>query len=1756
MNYSIDEQNKQYMNSEHHLCHQALQTCNYEGFKNRNPERVKGTGYWVLQHHRYRAWRESSHSDLLWISADPGCGKSVLAKSFVDDKDFAMPTQASICYFFFKDNEEQDSLTTALCALLHQLFSHKPHLLLYAIGEWKKDGSKLCLEVDKLWRILSNAAADSEAGQVICVLDALDECAERDRSKLIDLLLQMHHSTSNAALKFIVTSRPYIDLERKLNKIPEIRLRGEDENTQLRREIDLVIRQRVQELAQQTFMERSVQLQLEKKLLNMEHRTYLWLYLAFDDFRSSYKYNLRFDRASISALPSSVQGAYERILAKIPAEQIEQARQVLRIVVGVRRPFSITELAYALGIATAEEKSSLGTAKLRSDIRNWIRQCCGLFVFFRDSKVYLIHQTAKEFLLNSNRNRNRDGTWNGIFNDSDINYEVGRICILCLCSKESEAYVLAKYDAFYEGGLAWDEKQSLLTYSAEYWTSHLRNAYTQLSCSMQSQIDYLHDVDGSRFKVWFPATWRSRFPDEKLPSMTMIRLCSFTGHIDLLRRILNSTRHDLESIDAQGRNALFWSSFLGYESIVQLLLYEGADVNARGGEYGTALQAASGKGYDKIVQMLLDKGADVNAQGPGNSSALRAASGRGYDKIVQMLLDKGADINAQGGSDGNALQRASDEGHQEVVQMLLDKGADVNAQGGRYGNALQAASGRGHDQIVQTLLERGADVNAQSGPNGTALQVASGGGYNKIVQMLLDKGANSTLKIGEATSDNGSYLSDISSVFSGLSISSTATPASAMEAELFSKAAEYLASLFLDNTELRSDYKILLQRLGVDKFAQNHDRLLKEYFKNVRCANPNENQLAAIRFLRVRPRRQKITDVISKALDITQQDNHLELSLVKDDHRGRKEVLEKFLEGSSNISSDQCASQPNNPEGRASDTKPESDAVDSSSEGSSQQAETAFPQIDHLADFFTGSIAFKQFEMSVKYIVQLPVDLQDAVQSNSVDVLQDFLVRAPISSLGSENQWLYEMIENGYSWHQVAELLLQERNDSPWIYHSPHKHTQMNPRDGHHVPHCAHQTVSDETSPPSLGPNDIPVEEPSFVSEVREDVEELCGIGGVAPLFRDSRQWNGVVTFEDDANVSVVTYLPTATSPLLRPLAQRLYAVVSRLCTAAATVQSKGLCCDSFTFLVHEKDSLKLRRIQFLKVTKLASSLQFLCASKSVEAVSGCAIAASDILQELPLPILRIPTPCDLHYSALAAQFLCVAFSSYIQAHIGPLEPFFLDTAQQQIKLLGCSQDQTSPEITASLVELTCLREMTRQRILAFRTTDTLVERERHDVSGIAEDFLDTWGPGYLVRDKIEPKNVRAIAFGGGYVSSTGNDLSHFHWTRGAFSENVLAIAFGHQTPLLIGFPAAAVRVNARCCIDDTSRRKELFSCLENIGTHEYFWEPTTRQAGIQSGKYVTATANQTWTKNKGMTLKDINLQREGNKHLLRLLDKKWGLQVSLCTSVARRVTIQELVADLLPAFVNPIDHEIWEALRDEYGLRNAFQSNDLVKWICNLPEKPKNIREFMLTVVRDILEQLQHTGLEPNKTDFAIAWPKEGEVGRGLKMPCKHTTWAHVIADATDCATFAYITTKCLETGEVTCRGDDRSWQSASALLETEVSPFKLEKSCSNLGDAANNDSPESLNQLDRLVDGWSLEHDRPYYIRKMNSTLMVKAKRSVSTSNSICHLIVTPDPLEQYPMKLRERIMKKGKKHIRERQAIGDPAEFVLVGKTSIKA
>ncbi|KAJ7814519.1 ankyrin repeat domain-containing protein [Mycena olivaceomarginata] len=141
------------------------------------------------------------------------------------------------------------------------------------------------------------------------------------------------------------------------------------------------------------------------------------------------------------------------------------------------------------------------------------------------------------------------------------------------------------------------------------------------------------------------------------------------------------------------------AAHVGNLDIVNVLLDDnekGAEVNAQGGAYGTALQAAARAGNHDVVKLLLDNRADINAQGASHS----------------LQFGESVLISAQGGQFGTVLQSAAFFGNPDTVELLLGRGADVNANRNRLFNSKVAMSGLGHEDIVRFLLENGAELSA------------------------------------------------------------------------------------------------------------------------------------------------------------------------------------------------------------------------------------------------------------------------------------------------------------------------------------------------------------------------------------------------------------------------------------------------------------------------------------------------------------------------------------------------------------------------------------------------------------------------------------------------------------------------------------------------------------------------------------------------------------------------------------------------------------------------------------------------------------------------------------------------------------------------------------------------------------------------------------------------------------------------------------------------------------------------------------
>ena len=716
----------------------------YEWYKNRVEERVKGTCRWTLSHDHFIHWLKQD-SGLLLVSADPGCGKSVLAKYLVDHK---LPRSNIICYFFFKD-QLQNTLKQAFCALLHQLLSANHSLIRYAMPEFSKNGPKLVDITAVLWNILDKAAHDPETGPLIFVLDALDECKESDFIDLVRMLKDQFREKKDTAskVKFLLTSRPYeqitSEFQELIDAFPHIRIPGEEESERISEKVNCVIKYRVDQLAKEKELNKDIKNHLEQQLLKVQHRTYLWVYLVFDYLKQGFKKTKTGVENSLTTLPETVNQAYDKILSKSRDEH--KVRKTLAIILAAVRPLTLEEMNIAVNIESSSSSVEDLDLEEERDFRQTLRNWCGLFVSIYRGKVHFLHQTAREFLLHKLSPPPPTSTslqplhWYGSITLEQAHSTLAEICISYLNFRDFEDMTLSNCD---------DKKNTdyevFHNYSAMNWATHFRQARFENERKRISKVLRICDSSTKRLVIWLGMYWRATYSEDAASGFTTLMIVSYFGVDGAVELLLNrGAEINIQAQNMDGETALYMAAWNGHETVVRLLLDRGAEINTQNKNGWTALYGAASGGHETIVRLLLDRGAEINiqAQNKDPETALDIATWNGDEAVVLLLLDKGAEINIPKKSGWTALHGAIENRHEAVIRLLLNRKAEVNFQDNDGRTALHKVAANGDETVVRLLLDKGAEINIPDEQGWTALHWAAENGHEAVVRLLLDRRA-------------------------------------------------------------------------------------------------------------------------------------------------------------------------------------------------------------------------------------------------------------------------------------------------------------------------------------------------------------------------------------------------------------------------------------------------------------------------------------------------------------------------------------------------------------------------------------------------------------------------------------------------------------------------------------------------------------------------------------------------------------------------------------------------------------------------------------------------------------------------------------------------------------------------------------------------------------------------------------------------------------------------------------------------------
>lgn len=745
-----------------------LFASSYREGKERNPKRVPGTCEWVLNNTKFRKWRKEA-SSLLWISADPGCGKSVLAKAMVDEELATTETNvSSICYFFFKDEDaKRQEVSSAISAILHQLFIQQPHLLRHAIPFYKKWFQRLPDMFGELWDILLKAARDPQAKEIICILDALDECKDIGRQAFIHELGALFSSKRrrDVKMKLLVTSRPYFDIDldfhQNIEDMRSINLKGEFELDKISEEIDLVIRDQIPRIARSRRHPFSQETEdsLIQKLTSMANRTYLWLHLMIEIIRKTLESTTARLEKLIEELPRNVNEAYEKILNKIvDPDRRFQARRLLHIMLAAVRPLTLREMNISFAIderlVARESCKRFKELDLPSDesFREKIRNMCGLFVSIVDSKVFLIHLTAKEFLIKkgvpAKRGNPISGNWIHSFDKVESNDILAKSCMAYLMLEElnrefkigsasqtgedqtSMTAEIASNDTLRprkRHGLDTSEHSSketsahgsmddFLQYAGQHWPLHFQCGESGDHEAPLDILKSLFNTKSFRFGRWYSLCHSGDSLEAAMETTTSIFAASEVGLTYMVKFLLTQTNAEINLRNYDGLAPLQIAILCGKPDIVQLLLHENrCDKNIRCLEGETLLHLATSfhmhDTHDalKIMKMLLaHPDIDPNAQEVDGDTPLHHAVRTGLLDWVKLLLGtNNIDVNALERGRNTPLNLASTRGALDVVQCLLNaKETDINLPNLSGSTPLGSAIKYGHISIVCLLLER------------------------------------------------------------------------------------------------------------------------------------------------------------------------------------------------------------------------------------------------------------------------------------------------------------------------------------------------------------------------------------------------------------------------------------------------------------------------------------------------------------------------------------------------------------------------------------------------------------------------------------------------------------------------------------------------------------------------------------------------------------------------------------------------------------------------------------------------------------------------------------------------------------------------------------------------------------------------------------------------------------------------------------------------------------------------------------------
>ena len=747
--------------------------------------RVPGTCEWILTRHQYTTWLVEDGPQLLWLSGGPGIGKTMISSFLVEELvQLAGRSPQSMFAYYFCDakDEKRRNATAILRGLLLQLLRQRPNFFKHIQSRFDMSRDSLFTDFHALWRVFVSIIQDTEAGEVCCLIDALDECEKDSRQPFLTNLVELfgpRHSKKMFA-KFIITSRRENDIEGELlcadnPSIQDLHVVKGNVDCDLSKFIDIKVDQLS---ASRKFISKNTVEEIKRTLAEKAGGTFLYVSLVLNELKKTPESRIH---RKLQEWPSELNKIYDKILSQIEGGCEDIVKTVLCWVVVARRPLKIREVATACHLSSEGFKhntiSTVDLDKHESDFE-WCRSF--VYVDKINGTINLVHQSAKDYLLGAYLQANTGLSQYHVDLDR-TNLRIFRTCWRHLGLKEFEqGTVIIRRDPDHKLDYSplsqkFFDDHCFLQYTIQEWRKHALAAGPALTADREFWKDNLNRLPNVRdFWLLQAAAEGQEVVVQRLleegvqPNpldcycQTPLARAAEKGFETIVRLLLGRDDIIADSRDVLNRTPLLRAVKGNYNAIVRLLLSRD-DVVANS---PTLISLAFQKEFELVTRQLLSRDDfPVNSRDVNGQTFLSVAAEEGLEMRVKLLLSRG-DVVADSRDKRSGRKRASytawtghrlgirserrgrtplsyaaQEGYEPIVRLLLSrKDVTADSQDEDGCTPLCWAAMRGHEVIVRLLLSR-EDVIADTRDKwgATPLSRAAVGGHEPVVRLLLSQ---------------------------------------------------------------------------------------------------------------------------------------------------------------------------------------------------------------------------------------------------------------------------------------------------------------------------------------------------------------------------------------------------------------------------------------------------------------------------------------------------------------------------------------------------------------------------------------------------------------------------------------------------------------------------------------------------------------------------------------------------------------------------------------------------------------------------------------------------------------------------------------------------------------------------------------------------------------------------------------------------------------------------------------------------------